>query len=133
MWNDLLTTALIGTERRALDLDNLPETFKDLAAQLEGNDAPHHDAERTLLALAGTMTLHRRVGQTPPLTDAPPLDSCALDDLPPCSPRAGLLLQQILALSQRGSHLQEWITLAAQAGQRVSEEYLPRFLTAFNR
>ena len=70
MWNDLLTTALVGTERRALDLDKLPDDFKQLASQLEG-----HDAEQTLLALAGALTLHRRVGQSAPINDAPTLDA----------------------------------------------------------
>ena len=133
MWNDLLTTALIGTERRALSLDNLPEAFRDLAAQLEGNDAQPHDAERSVLSLAGALTLHRRVGQTAPLDTTSLLDPCDLDDLPPCSPRAGLLLQQILGLSRYAPLLPEWIALAAGRGQRVSEEYLPRFLTALNR
>ena len=128
MWNDLLTTALVGTERRTLDLDHLPEAFRELADQLEGEDA-----EKTLLALAGALTLHRRVGQTAPLDATPLLDPCDLDDLPPCSPHAGLILQQILALSQHGSHLQEWIMLAAWRGQRVSEEYLPHFLTSLTR
>ncbi|MBI1258196.1 MAG: hypothetical protein GC204_12055 [Chloroflexi bacterium] len=128
MWNDLLTTGLIGTERRALDLENLPESFRELVAQLEGQDS-----ERILLSLAGAATLQRRVGQTAPLDATPLLDPCDLNDLPPCSPRAGLLLQQILNLSQYAPLLPEWIALAARRGQRVSEEYLPRFLTALNR
>ena len=128
MWNDLLTTALIGTERRVLNLANLPETFRDLAAQLEGEDT-----EKTLLALAGAMTLHRRVGQSAPLDTTPLLDPCDLDDLPTCSPRAGLILQQILVMPQQKTHLQEWISLAARQGQRVREEYLPRFLADSQR
>ncbi|MEO8395403.1 MAG: DUF5691 domain-containing protein [Chloroflexota bacterium] len=128
MWNDLLTTALVGTERRALDLDNLPEAFRELAAQLDGQDS-----EQTLLALAGALTLHRRVGQTAPINDAPPLEPCDLNDLPSCSPRAGLILRQIVALSQHTRHLQEWVTAAVAAGQRVSDEYLSIFLTHLNR
>ena len=128
MWNDLLTTALVGTERRTLDLDGLPEPFRDLTAQLDTTDA-----EKTLLSLAGALTLHRRVGQTAPLDSTPLLDPCDLDDLPPCSPRAGLHLQQILALGQYKIHLGEWLALAAYRGQRVSEEYLPLFFTYMNR
>ena len=53
--------------------------------------------------------------------------------MPPCSPHAGLILGQILALSIYSGHLQEWIAAAAGAGQRVSDEYLPRYLSYFER
>ena len=36
MWNELVTTALVGTERRQLSLENPPDGLRELAAQLAG-------------------------------------------------------------------------------------------------
>ena len=81
--------------------------------------------------MSGTITLYRRAGQTAQIDETPLLDPCDLDDLPPCSPRAGLLLQQILNLSYATPHLSEWLALAIRSGQRVGDKSLPRLLTAF--
>lgn len=128
MWNDLVTTALLGTERRALKLDDVPEPLRDLAAALA--DA---EPERALLALAGALALYRRAGQMPGSDTTPALEPSAPDDRPACSPRAGQILGQIMALTVYAAQLPEWITAAADAGQRVSAEYLPRFLSYFER
>ncbi len=126
MWNELVTTALIGTERRQLSLENPPDGLRELTAQL--TDQP---AERQLLALAGAAALYRRAGQTALIADTPLLDPCDRDDLPPCSPRAGLLLQQMFAMGIYTPYLTEWMQAAAHAGQRISDEYLARSLIQF--
>ncbi|HVU11399.1 MAG TPA: DUF5691 domain-containing protein [Phototrophicaceae bacterium] len=128
MWNELVTTALIGTERRAFTLDELPEALHELAAQLEGQDS-----ERVLLTLAGTLALYRRAGQTPQIDPLPLPDPCPPDALPYCSPRAGQILNQILAISNYSQHLPVWIAAAYNAHQRITPEYLPRFLSSFEK
>jgi hypothetical protein len=127
-WKSLLTTALVGTQRRPLNLEDSVEPFRNLVAQLE-----QQEPERALLALAGAMTLYQRAGQSAPIDTTPLLDPCEGDELPPCSTHAGLILQQILLMPMYTPHLQEWLEAAARSGQRVIEEYLPRFLTAFER
>ncbi len=128
MWNELVTSALIGTERRAFTLDDLPEELREIAAQLEGQDS-----ERVLLTLAGTLALYRRAGQAPQIDQTPLPDPCPPDTQPFCSPRAGQILQQILVLGNHAQHLPEWIEAAYNAHQRITPEYLPRFLVAFEK
>ena len=129
MWNELLTTALVGTKRRPFKLDNLPAgKFGDVLTQL-----PQHDQEHALLGAAAVYTLYRRSGHMLPLDETPAPEPCDLDDMPPCSPRAGLYLSQIVSLGNYVPLLPEWLQLASKAGQRVIDEYLPQVLSIFQQ
>jgi hypothetical protein len=122
LWQNVLSTALVGTERQALDLSLIDNTLKPLLDQLD-----QADRERTLLSAAGVIALWRNAGYQP-ASDSQPL---SLSSEPDVTPRCRALANQHLALMLQGQHenvLPEWLSALAGADQRVGEEYLPALL-----
>ena len=59
-WQDLVTCALLGTERQALEWSAGDDALGQLLSRLDADDR-----EGALLRAAGVMTLWRRAGQLP--------------------------------------------------------------------
>ena len=112
-WGELVSAALLGTERRAPDASAL------VAVERES-------AEERLLAGAATSVVYRRAGALP--RAAPErLAPAAAETLPRCSDAAALRLAVILG-GDFGGVLDEWLGLARRRGVRVPEELLPVLL-----
>ena len=109
-WRELVSTALLGTERR----DTIAAAPLDIARQTP---------EESLLARAATTAVYARAGARPQ-TAATPLPAASAETLPRCSPGAALLLSTILE-GDFGGVLDEWLELARARGVRVPEELLP--------
>lgn len=87
-WDNLLSTALVGTSRRTFTLNDLP---------VDGADRVQTDgAEATVLAAAALATGYRRAGWTPPIWRGTPTPPAAPDDRPECTPAATQLLELLL-------------------------------------
>ena len=114
-WRELVSTALLGTERRE------PTAAVPLAVVRE-------KPEEQLLARAATATVYRRAGARP-RQGVSPLQPAATETLPRCSEAAALRLAAILGGEFMGV-LDEWLGLAAARGVRVPEELLPALLAA---
>lgn len=99
-WDDLVSTALLGTARRELPAEQL-------------------------LDRAAVLTAYRRAGVQPRRGVAPG-ESAPAEWLPRVSPAAARRLEALLA--ERLGLLQEWLGLCADAGARVPEELLPELL-----
>jgi hypothetical protein len=122
LWQDVVTAALVGTERQSLTRTPPDNQVGELLRQLDSTDP-----EGTLLGAAGAIALYQRSGRLPTTDNQPLLTPCETDDSPTCSPRAG----QHLALMLKGEHaelLPEWLAAAAEVGKRVPERYLPDLL-----
>jgi hypothetical protein len=117
-WETLLTTALLGTERRAVQIS--PDAPVPLH-QLETNDAEH-----LLLAAAGMMAVYRRAGYTAQ-TDSRALPEPATDEtLAACSIRAANRLLRLLAQPHKYRLLSgEWLMVVAHKGKRIPHHCLP--------
>jgi hypothetical protein len=115
-WDELVSTALLGTARRE------PTAAAPLAIVRES-------AEEQLLARAAVTAVYRRAGARP-ATGPRPLESAPPETLPLCSPRAALRLAGILTGQFGGGLLDEWLALARVRGVRVPEELLPALLAA---
>jgi hypothetical protein len=123
MWQDILKTAIIGTERNAL---SLPVRNDALGNLLENFDASEREAQ--LLNAAATVTLYDRAGWLPnAITQALPL-AAESDDLPCCNAIAAQHLSLMLS-GEFKEILPEWLAALATAGKRVPEELLPALLT----
>lgn len=125
LWKEITSAALLGTER---------QSFKPIVAsgklgqllQIDKTRSP----ESNLLLSAAILSLYEHAGQQPQKDSTVPFTACNLKDQPRCRPRAAHFLQQILqSESGYSQHLSEWLELAAQNGQRVPEQCLPRLLT----
>jgi hypothetical protein len=114
-WDDLLSTALVGTSRRTFALDEL---------SIEGADRIEADsAEAKVLAAAALASGYRRAGWTPPSWRGTPTPPAAPDDRPECTPAATQLLELLLSRGIRvegGPDLltTHWLTSARAAGHR---------------
>ncbi len=135
-WKEVVTAALLGSERQPLAP---PSPDNPIAALLAGLD--WGDPEGALLGAAAALVLYQRAGQVPatlPIdTPADALESatldytipppCAADELPRCSTRAATHLMLMLN-GQDTEVLTEWLDAATATRQRVPEESLPRLL-----
>ncbi len=117
-WPELVSAALLGTERRE------PPALADPAlAGLTGGAS----AEDRLLSAAGSLAVVRRAGRLAP--SAPPLTEPApADVLPACGAAAAYRL--VLLLDDHRALLPEWLRAVAQRGLRVPAERLPDLLEA---
>jgi hypothetical protein len=135
-WKEVVTAALLGSERQPL---TPPSPDNPIAALLAGLD--WGDPEGALLGAAAALALYQRAGQVPttlPIdTPADALESatldytipppCEADELPRCSTRAATHLMLMLN-GQYTEVLTEWLDAATATRQRVPEESLPRLL-----
>ncbi|MCS6861638.1 MAG: hypothetical protein NZT92_15120, partial [Abditibacteriales bacterium] len=83
LWENIVTIALLGTERQPLVLPPSDDALGDLLSRLD-----LADRERSLLGAAAAIALYQRAGQLPKMGNQPPPPPCETDDLPRCSPRA---------------------------------------------
>jgi hypothetical protein len=125
LWDSLVSSALLGTERRPVVLPPALEPVGRLLARLDPADS-----EGALLAASAIVSLHRRAARLPAVraVHEPSLpEPCQADDLPPCSSRAGQHLGFMLK-GQYSDLLAEWLERAAQCGKRAPAEHLPGLL-----
>ena len=114
-WRELVSTALLGTERREATA----------AAPLAiVRDSP----EEQLLARAAATVVYRRAGARP-RQGLSPLQPAQAETLPRCSEAAAMRLAAILGGEFTGV-LDEWLELAAAHGVRAPEELLPALIAA---
>ena len=114
-WRELVSTALLGTERRE------PTADAPLAIARE-------TPEEQLLARAATAAVYRRAG-TLPRQGLRPVDQAAPESLPRCSDAAALRLVAILGGEFSGV-LDEWLELARERAVRAPAELVPALLAA---
>jgi hypothetical protein len=129
VWQEVISTALVGTERQALTLRPGNKEVDRLLGQIDAADR-----EQQVLAAAGILTLWRCAGQRfAAIGDGEPalVPSCDRDDLPRCNSRSTQHLRLMLDRLHE-SVLPEWLSAAAHAGKRVPEEYLPQMLELGN-
>jgi hypothetical protein len=110
-WDGLVSSALLGTDRKPPSLDELPEPVR--AALGEGG----------LLDAAALATLYRRAGRLP-LRDLSPLPSAPGQDRPLPRPAAIRRLAVMLNGFQTAV-LGEWLRAAEARGWGVPPEHLP--------
>jgi hypothetical protein len=122
IWDDILATAVVGTEQREFKLPAREDELSRLLAQIDTADR-----EGSLLSAASVVALYRSAGVAP-MADSPALpEVSAREDANRSSPASG----QHLALMLDGQFqelLREWLAAMKSAGKRVPEEYLPALL-----
>lgn len=122
LWDNLVTTALLGTERRPMAQAQANEALGTALAQFDPNDQ-----ERTLLGASALLSLYQQAGMVPTIAQRPKLAPSATDERPMCSARASQHLGMMLD-GKYGAVLGEWLEALTQAGQRVPETMLPSLL-----
>lgn len=121
VWQDITTAALLGMERQPFTPPSAPGDLGALLARLPA------DPEAALLGAAAAVSLARRAGTLPPVTDTPAPAPCPPDDLRVCEPRVA----EGIALMLGGKHreaLPEILLALAGTGRRVPAPLLPELL-----
>ena len=122
LWEDLLKSALLGTERQR---PPPPADGGVTSATLWRLSTAQPDA--ALLGAAAVVSTCRRAGFVPPLDESVrSLPAAAADDVPQASARSAQHLRVILA--ERRELLPEWAAAAAAAGRRAPDVMLPQLL-----
>ncbi len=118
LWENIVKTALIGTERHPLSAADLAALGLPVAAT---------DPAQTALEALTAAALRRKAGF--PLADAPNERPAPAppDERPVCGPAAVALLQQMLAGRHRPA-LPEFLNLLTMSGRRLPPELLPDVL-----
>jgi Family of unknown function (DUF5691) len=126
-WQDLITAALIGTERTSVPATVIPGLPRP-------GDVPdrHDPADPAALLLdrAALLTAARRGGRPPDQVE--PLPAAGPDPVPAAGPAAGRRLARILG----GEHpdlLTEWLAAAVTRGRRAPAQLLPALLDRVRR
>lgn len=122
VWEELATTALIGTERRQPDI-SAAGPLGDLLSRVE-SDGP----EGKLLDAAAIVTPFRRAGKKLSKNTSPVAEPCPPEHLAVCSFRLEACLGRILGGDQ-GDVLEEWLSLAASKGLLAPPRLLPSLLS----
>ena len=121
-WDEILATAVVGTEQREFKLATSEDELGSLLAQINNTDR-----EASLLSAASVMALYRAAGVAPP-TDTQALREAPSDDE---MSRGSSASGQHLALMLEGEFtevLPEWLAAMQRASKRVPEEHLPALL-----
>ncbi len=121
-WDDILATAVVGTDQRELKLAAREDEVGSLLAQISNTDR-----EGLLLSAASVVALYRSAGVAPPADTQPLPEACRQDEASRGSPASG----QHLALMLDGEFrevLAEWLAAMNAARKRVPEEHLPALL-----
>lgn len=127
IWQDLVKTAVIGTQRQKLKIVSQDNQLGDVLSGLDTNDK-----EGCLLSAAGTIYLYKKAGQSTAMDGKKSLNTCDLDDLPYCSEISGQHLGMMLSGGD-SRVLPEWLKLLAETKKVVSPKHLPEVLALGKR
>ena len=122
IWQDLVKTAVIGTQRKELKIVSPDNQLSEVLSHLDNNDK-----EGSLLSASGAIYLYQKAGKLIAIDDKKTLKACDLDDLPYCNQ----ISEQHLEMMWSGEYtalLPEWLTLLAEANKVVSPKSLPELL-----
>jgi hypothetical protein len=126
IWQDLVKTAVIGTQRQQLKIVKQDNQLGEVLNSLDTNDK-----EGCLLSAAGTISLYQKAGQLTAIDSKKTVEICDLDDLPFCSKSEYHL--GIMLSGEYSAILPEYLKLLAETKKVVSPKYLPELLTLGKR
>ena len=129
IWPATLNAALLGTERIPLTLPTTGDSLGAACSAIVGEDV---DASASLLRVAAAVSVYRRCGWTPTVSEDPIPTPCPPDDRALCSAAAARLLKRILA-GEHEALLGVWLTLATNRDVRAPAESLRELLDVGRR
>ncbi|MEB3215259.1 MAG: DUF5691 domain-containing protein [Nostocales cyanobacterium 94392] len=122
IWQNLVKTAVLGTQRQELKIITQNNKLGEVLSSLDTNDK-----EGSLLAAAGTISLYQQAGKITAIDNKTTLKTCELDDLPYCNLLSEQHLQMMLS-GEYSAFLPEWLKMTAKVEKIVSPKYLPELL-----
>lgn len=121
-WDDILATAVVGTEQREQKFAAREDELGRLLAQINNTDR-----ESLVLSAASVVGLYRNAGVVPPSDTQPLPEACEQDEVSRGNRASGQHLELMLD-GEFSEVLPEWLTAMSGAHKRVPEEHLPALL-----
>ena len=123
-WEEIINTALLGTDKRAVAVSQLPEGLASAAERIAVGAA---DKEEQFLQLAAVAGNYRQSGVVPLQQEGVGLPMAPPEELPYCSGRAVQVLKDIM---EEGNDklLEFWLKLCVKKRQVVVPDVLPVLL-----
>src|SRR3954469_766944 len=120
-WDQIINTALLGTDKRTLAANELPAELAALAALIQNNTT---DKEEQFLQIAALAFNYRQCGVLPLQKEGITVSKAAIEEKSFCSPLAIQTLKDILD-SESNSLLQFWLQLCDSKSRIVTPELVP--------
>lgn len=125
MWNNIITTAMLGTGKKQLQPEDfLPELLPAASNVLNGKQ---EDQETRFLQLASLVLNYRQCGVTPLRKEGVSLTHCPREEFPYCNASAIHALQDALDMDLLPL-VSFWLECCHKAQQIVVPEYVPVLL-----
>ncbi|MGB8193788.1 MAG: DUF5691 domain-containing protein [Chitinophagaceae bacterium] len=121
-WNDIINTALLGTDKRKPDAMQLTGQLAEAAASIQQNTT---DKEEQFLQLAAVLFNYRQCGVMPLHKEGVGIAKAAPEEKKYCSPVAMQLLKDILD-ADNDALFQLWLQQCAAKQFIVTPEMVPR-------
>ena len=121
-WDEVVSAALVGTERRRFDV-------RLLAGVVPGDQLDVDGTEASVLAAAAVLATYRRAGRLPDVPRRPPGPAAAADERPVASPVAVQVLELLLdghvtVAGGNAALIGHWLAACAASGRRPPETLL---------
>jgi hypothetical protein len=127
IWQDLVSTALVGTQKQAVKLKCLDNELGKILSKLDTEDY-----EGSLLSAAGAIALYKKAGKLPKADSSKLPQSSGITDIPECNTSAEQHLEMMLN-GQYTEILPEWLKIVTECKKLVSAKYLPDLLNLGQR
>lgn len=122
-WNNIIHTAMIGTDRKTIGADEVMEAIQQPAATVLSNTSI--DKEEQFLQLASLAFNFRQSGFIPVKKENVTIEEAAAEEKPYCSAASMQVLKDILA-EESYPLLEYWMKLCEEKQQLVYPEYVPQ-------
>ncbi len=120
-WEQIINTALLGTDKRGPGANELPPELAEAAALIQQSTT---DKEDQFLQMAALAFNYRQCGSMPLKKESVTIEKAAQEEKQYCSLLAVQTLKDILD-SESNSLLQFWLQQCSDKGRIVTPEFVP--------
>ncbi|HUP10613.1 MAG TPA: DUF5691 domain-containing protein, partial [Niastella sp.] len=120
-WDQIINTALLGTDKRPPVANDLPEALSEAAALIQQSTT---DKEEQFLQLASLAFNYRQCGTMPVKNESVTIEKAGAEEKQYCSRLAMQTLKDILD-SESNSLLQFWLQHCSEKERIVAPEFVP--------
>ncbi|MGD1873913.1 MAG: DUF5691 domain-containing protein [Mastigocoleus sp.] len=141
LWQNIVKTALVGTERQELQFETTDEQLKEIIQNINNkvnntNDSKieTQDIEGNLLSAAGVISLYQKAGNSPKIGSELNLKTCEPEDdveYEQVIVNHRMIAQylSIILAEKNAILLPEWLKLATSVQKTIPPNYLPELLS----
>jgi hypothetical protein len=124
-WNNIITTAMIGTDKKSISANELPADLQEATTLIHANETI--DKEEKFLQITALAFNYRQAGVLPLHKETVTLEQCPPEERPNCNAAAMQVLKDIQS-EESLPLLKFWLQQCNAKGQLVQPELIPSLL-----